>query len=232
MANLLYGKTIKCINCGHAFASMRMRSGSVRMQTMDTDFCPHYLNENPIYYDVNVCPNCGLAFTDSFSPIVPVLREKLNKEYLERIKVPQLCGERTWEDALRSYELAFLSSRILGEKLLIQANLALRIAWMYRYQDKTAEEQRFLEYAVSLYVQMYESQEYDEEVMSDAKLMYIIGELYGRLKQWEKTRIWFSHLFMDKSADPKWRTRGRDRWLEYKGMQNGVGDPDGYESVR
>ncbi len=232
LADLLYDKVIKCINCGQSFKTKRMRVNSVRMQTVDTDFCPHYLKENPIYYDVNVCPHCGLAFTDSFSPIIPVLRENLEKEYLTKIRSPQLCDERSWDDALRSYELAFLSSRILREKLLIQANLALRIAWLYRYQSRKAEEKRFLEYAVTLYVNMYETQDYDEEVMPDAKLMYIIGELFGRLEQWEKTRIWFSHLFMDKAADQKWRTRGRDRWLEYKNHQSNLEDPDGYAGVR
>ena len=229
---LLYDKSVKCINCGQAFQTKRMRSNSVRMEKVDTDFCPHYKNENPIYYDVNVCPHCGLAFTDSFSPIIPAIREKLEKEYLSKIRIPELCGERSWEDALRSYELAFLSSRIVKEKLLIQANLALRIAWLYRYEKRPTDEKRFLEYAVSLYVSMYESQDYDEEVMPDSKLMFIIGELYGRLAEWEKTRIWFSHLFMDKSADQKWRTRGRDRWLEYKSMITNIDDPDGYEGVR
>ena len=232
MSNLLYDKSVKCINCGQTFKTKRMKSNSVRMQKVDSDFCPHYQNENPIFYDVNVCPHCGLAFTDSFSPIFPTAREKLQNDYLSKINIPQLCEDREWPDALRSYELAFLTSRLLNEKLLIQANLALRIAWMYRYQNMKAEEKRFLEIAVATYVKMYETQEYDEEVMPDAKLMYIIGELYGRLQEWEKTRIWFSHLFMDKSADQKWRTRGRDRWLEYKSLQTNMEDPDGYEGVR
>ncbi len=233
MADLLYDKTVKCIYCEQPFKTKHMRMNNARMQKIDSDFCPHYQSENPIFYDVSVCPICGLAFTDGFAPLQPDLRLRLQQQYLAKIKVPDLCGARSWEDALRSYELAFLVSRIVQERLLLQANLALRIAWMYRYKGMAVEETRFLEYAVDYYVKMYEKQEYDTESMPDAKLMYIIGELFGRLKQWEKTRNWFSHLFMDKTADPKWRSRGRDRWLEYKAMIQGeVSDPDGYMGVR
>lgn len=202
---------------------------SVKVAKVDADFCPHYSAENPIYYDVNVCPGCGLAYTDSFSPINPATREYLEHNYLSKIQIPNLCGQRNWQEALRSYELALVASQMLNEKLLIQSNLALRIAWMYRYEHKQAEELRFIRHAVDLYVKMYESQEYDTDVMPDAKLMYIIGELYGRLEAWEKTRAWFSHLFTDPGADQKWRARGRDRWLEFKTMQQDASeDPEGY----
>ena len=229
MTELFYDKSVTCIACGQAFKTKRMRVNSVRIEKVDGDFCPHYTAENPLYYDVNVCPHCKLAFTDNFSPLSLANKERLTQGYLHKIQVHDLCGERTWQDALRSYELALVTSQLVNEKMLMQANLALRIAWLYRYEHRSADEQRFLRIAVDLYVKMYQEQNYDTEVMPDAKLMYIIAELFGRLKEWNKTKVWFSHLFTDQTADAKWRARGRDRWLEFKAMiKDETEDPEGY----
>ncbi|PWI56773.1 hypothetical protein BM613_11865 [Sulfoacidibacillus thermotolerans] len=92
----------------------------------------------------------------------------------------------------------------------------MRIAWFYRYDQKSTEEKRFLSDAVKLYTHLYEAGAMKPDTMSEDQLLYLIGELYLRLEQPSISRQWFSRILTKKVSEEKWRKRARDRWLEYK----------------
>lgn len=68
-----YDKKLICIYCGEPFTSLRIRSRFSIPYQIDSDFCPHYKNKevNPHYYYVNVCTECGFAFSEEFSDKFP-----------------------------------------------------------------------------------------------------------------------------------------------------------------
>lgn len=207
-----------------------MRRSHIRIQARDTDFCSYYAGANPLFYDVNVCPHCGFAFTEAFSNIPDLRKQHVEDQYVKRIEVPQLCGTRVMEDALKSYKLALLSANILGEKKFVLANLCMRLAWLNRYIKNGSEEKRFITHALQLYEQMYETERIDRIPMEEEKIIYLIGELYGRIGNYDKTRKWFSYIFTSQHLDPKWKAIARDRWLEYRGRQKEIKEnPEGFD---
>lgn len=59
----LYRAKMTCPVCATKFESTRVRLGSILVQRIDDDFYQHYHSaNNPLYYEMAVCPRCGFAF--------------------------------------------------------------------------------------------------------------------------------------------------------------------------
>ena len=215
----LYDKTVTCQYCDKTFVTKHVRIGASRLLKQDSDWCPYYEGENPIFYDVFVCPHCGFAFTDSFSKLTPNSRVKIEKEYMEKLdSIPDITGKRSLPEAIRSYKMATVSSFFLN-KAAITGNLFLRLAWLYRYKEDREEERDYLEKALLFYKDAYEKGSARYRVMSDHQLLYLIGDLSIRLgKTSEATKV-FSLLFADSSVPPKIKKRATERWQEFKSSE-------------
>lgn len=216
----LYDKSVTCLYCNHKFKSKQVRSSMAKVIKQDSDYCTYYEGENPIFYDVFVCPSCGFAFTNSFSRITPSRKEKIEKNYLKNLSaVPQLCGERDDFDALRAYKLASLAAYVINEKKSLVGNLFLRIAWMYRYQNDIDNEKEYLEKALRFYLDAYQRGNIHDFVMEEHQLLFLMGDIYIRLgKNNEATKI-FSKLLSDRGVSQKIRTRASEVWNEYRERQ-------------
>lgn len=217
MSDLYYTKKVNCLYCKKEFNTYRVRVNRAKFIKRDPDHCPYYEEENPLLYEVNVCPRCGLSFTDSFSEIKASKLKILKENYIAKIQgVPKLNEQRNIQDALTAYKFALYAATILEENDLIIANLGLRIAWLYRYLKDEQEEKRFLKNVLDLYIEIYETQNLDRLSMDKYMLIYLIGELYGRLGEYEKTVRWFSFIIEDKKATPRILKLTKDRWYDFK----------------
>lgn len=230
LLDTLYDKHVTCLYCNQSFITKRMRISKIKTKKKDSDFCTYFIGENPIFYEFYVCPFCGLAFTDGFSQIKGAAKDFINNEYISKVAVPDLCGIRSLDDALRGYKLTLLCANILNEKKIILANLCTRIAWLYRYIGKLEEELRFLQNAVDIYEEIYQTQSLENMPIEVGKLLYLVGELHSRLGHYETTRQWFSYVLTAKHIDHKWKSFVRNRWYDIK-TSNILhsDDPEGYQ---
>ncbi len=212
----LYDKKITCICCGENFKTKKVRTSRTIVKSKDTDFCVHYEGINPYYYEINVCPYCGYAFTNNFSPLKFTKREEIKNQYLNKIGEMQLCGERSLADAVLCFKLALLCAELNEESNLCLAGLCMRIAWLYRYKGNKKEEDKFLARALSCYQEAYHKESFEKVKMGKDRLFYILGELNGRLGRYLETRNWFSLLFVERNIEPALNILARNQWLEYK----------------
>lgn len=193
----LYESKVICICCETTFTTSRVRPSFKRASRMDSDFCGYYDNGvNPDYYVVRVCPSCGYASTENgFERLSDLQR----KQYYERIgcnwKGLQYGGERTAEQAMETYKLALLTAQVTGASDRIIAGLLHHIAWLYRYEGKEKEEQRFLAFALECYIKVYELEGIS---LNNARLMFLIGELNRRIGERNEAVKWFSRVVSDK----------------------------------
>jgi uncharacterized protein len=235
MEDALYDKTIPCAYCNTSFHTKRVKISRIKAVKRDSDFCTYFAGDNPMYYEYNICPHCGFAFTDSFSPVRGLKRAQLKEQYLDKIVVPDACGLRNLEDAIKGYKLSLLCASIVDEKTFIKANICLRIAWFNRYKGDLTEENRFMQHAAEMYEQIYQTESLDQVPMEEPKLLYLIAELHARLGHYNLTRSWFSYLLMAEQIDAKWKSMARDRWFEIKTRHANaatVDDPEGYDHYR
>lgn len=154
-------------------------------------------DENPEFYVVRVCPFCGFASTENSAPWLNGKQRKAIYENVTSVwKVKDYGGKRTPEDAMYTYKLALLCAQLIDERPRIVAGLLHHIAWLYRYQGDWENEQRFLRHALGEYIRVFELE--GPEAKS-SRLMFLIGELHRRLKEFPEAVRWFSRVINDKS---------------------------------
>jgi uncharacterized protein (DUF2225 family) len=207
----LYSIKVTCHYCEHEFETSRVRPSFKKAIRRDSDFCAYYKNENPDYYVVRVCPQCGFASTEnSTERLNDVQRkqfaEQINSRWIER----DFSGHREWGTALEAYKLGLLVAQTIGEKERIVASLLHHIAWMYRYKGNEEQEQRFLRYCLESYIKVYELEGVGA---NNARLLYLIGELNRRTGDFSQAVKWFSKVINDKNiVDAAMIRASREQW--------------------
>lgn len=217
----IYPKSMKCLYCKHPFKTSRVRSRFVRVASHDTDFKPNYKNveANPLYYNVAVCPSCGFAFTEDFLPyFAPHAEQKIEKIIRANWNERDLTGERTIEDAIETYKLALLSSKLKEEKALPTAGLALRLAWLYRELGDEENEIRFLTASRDAYKEAFTAGDHAGTTMSETRVVYLIAELSWRIGDKDEAIRNFSYIISNQknSTDPKAVDLAKERWQDIR----------------
>lgn len=231
MIEPLYQTEVKCICCEMEFTTSRVRSSFKRIIASDSDFCGYYSDlVNPDFYVVRVCPFCGYASTENGKEALTDVQRseyynKIGKHWVNR----NYSGERTLAQAMESYKLALVTAQTIDEKPRVIAGILHHIAWLYRYEKRKADEQRFLRFALDAYLLTYET---EESSLNNARLMYLIGELHRRLEEYREAVHWFSRIINDKRImDAMMIQKAREQWQLLRAEMLGLEEYEGLDIV-
>jgi len=218
----LFQIKVTCICCEQSFQTSRVRPSLKKAVKTDTDFCSYFKTINPDFYVVRVCPYCGFASTENFTERI---NEKQKADYYAKMgshwNQRDYGGERNADEAMESYKLSLLSAQSIGEKDRVIAALLHHIAWLYRYEGKKEQENRFLQFALDAYVRVYET---ESASFSNARLMYLIGELNKRLGNYHEAVRWFGRVIQDKKiVDAAMIRASREQWQSIREEMTGQG---------
>jgi len=211
----VYNSKTVCPVCSSNIEYTKVRSKTVRLIKQDTDFCPYYEGENPIFYEAVICPECGYgAHITSFNRINRYDKDKIRKEITSKWHKREFTGPRTVDQALEAFKIVLLNlNTIEGLKSEI-AKICMRIAWLYRYKGDQTQEKKFLNYALTNYKKAYSQEDLSKEgKLDEYTCMYIIGELSKRLGLYEESTQWLSRLIMSYS-DPRQKDKIPQRLIE------------------
>jgi uncharacterized protein (DUF2225 family) len=222
MSERLYNKNVVCPICQNKFETAKVRHEWIRVLKRDTDLQEYFKEENPYFYEINVCPGCGFSFSDNFN-------EKLSDAQIDRFKKAvsnqwkkaDYGGERDANEGIEVYKLALLSAQVLGLKNSTIAGILLRICWLNRILGNHAEEKRFMGGAAEFYEKAYEMEDADTgESLRPEIILYLLGELNYRLGKNPEAVKWFSSAISKCNSDPSVKPRTvnmiRDRWMDIK----------------
>jgi uncharacterized protein len=217
----LFDKKCKCTICEHSFTSKKIRSRFVKLSHTDSDFCPTYYppENNPVLYHILVCPNCGYSFSDDFSPYFPPNTKETIQERVSAHWVPQNFSEkRSVEDAIKTYKLSVYCASLKKEKHITIAGMYLRIAWLYRRNLNSEQEQRFMNLALREYIETYSTQDYQGTPVSEIRVLYLIGELYVRTGNLKESSKYFSKVIEQQTRTTEMRIveMAKERWNEIR----------------
>ncbi|TDF98626.1 DUF2225 domain-containing protein [Paenibacillus piri] len=212
MVEPLYHVKVECTYCQFSFETSRVRPSFKKAKHTDTDFCIHYKDVNPDYYVVRVCPFCGYADSENASgKLSPAQRQEFREKVADHWTPKELGNERSWEDAMQAYKLALVCAQIRNEKGRVIAGLLHHIAWLYRYRGEVEQEQRFLQFALDEYTNVFETEAGE---LNNARLMYLMGELNRRLKNYKEAVKWFGRVINDKRImDAAMIRASREQWV-------------------
>lgn len=220
----LYDKEVRCLFCEAPFQTKRIRSRFVRVSQMHSDFYMEYKDPllNPYFYEVDVCPSCGFAASDTFTAHFPPGTKPMIAEQFLEWKVQDFNRERTVEEAIRTMKLGILSATLKKEKHIVIAGLCLRLAWMYRLIEEKGQETRFLEKALTQYKASYEQADYQDTQMTDMRILYLIGELSRRVEDEKDALRYFSRVIdhKKKALEPKLVEMAREQWQVIRNQES------------
>lgn len=220
MSSELYSKKIICPVCSNEFETKKVKTSAIRITKRDEDMCPYYGKQNPIFYQICVCPNCGYAnFESKYNSI-----NRLHKEKLEALqsfwKYRDLGGERDIDIALDTYKLALLNLDRMQISKLDVGKVCLRIAWIYRYKKNEDEEIRFIDYTLNNFETAYTKEKIDEE--EELIVLFMLGELCRRRKRFKDAIKWFDMVVRHRDIKRKRHIelRARDQWQKCREEYN------------
>ncbi len=187
----LYDKKVKCPVCEFEFSTKKVRSSKLRLLKRDEDFLNHYKSENPIKYNIFVCPKCGFSAWESrYEQFKPENKGLILKNITAKWVPRDFGGERSLDDAIEAYKLALLNGMFLKCTNLEQANTCLNIAWLYRLKEEVDEEIRFMTMARDRFMDAYNGESLSGTNMDESKLSYLIGELSRRINDKNQAQVW------------------------------------------
>jgi len=211
MNNGLYNVTTTCPVCSKDIQVTKVKSNACKMLGSDSDFCIYYETVNPIFYDIWVCGYCGYAAQrDKFPDISFKNAKKIREQITPRWNPRDFSGERDIETALEAFKLALYELELLeNSKSSDFARICLRIAWLYRINNKDKEnknkENEFLNFALQHYINAYENERFPIGKFDEVTCTYLIGELYRRVGNPDESLKWFSRII----SSPEGRNNGR-----------------------
>jgi uncharacterized protein len=211
-----YTKQVECLHCRKKFNTTKIRSKFVKLHSQESDFQPIYANDiNPLYYYIMVCEHCGFSYTEDFSKyFAPAIKEQIDAQISSKWVNRSYGEERTVEEAIAAYKLAYLSGTIKKEKSITLAGITLRTAWLYRNLGDVEQEKRFLYISRDLYIESYSQQDYEGTQMSEERVLYMIAELSRRLGDLEESTRYFSRVIEKQktSIEPKVIEMAKEQW--------------------
>lgn len=211
----IYDSHIQCPVCDTNIEYTKIRSKTIRLVKQDSDFCPYYEGENPLFYEAVICPECGYgAHITSFSNINKYDKVRVKEEITKKWTKRSFTGHRDIEKAMEAFKLVLLNLNQMEAQKSELAKICMRIAWLYRYKNEEKYENKFMEYALKNYMDAYSQEDLTVEGKLDQyTCLYIIGELCKRLKRYEESVQWLSRLIMS-NADPQQKNKITPRLIE------------------
>lgn len=226
----LYDRSTDCAICGVTFSSKKIKRSAIAVGRRDEDYCPYYKGDNPIYYGIFVCPSCGFSsFETEFDGVKRLsnrFKETFRKNVTTNWRGQKFGEERSWADALETYKLALITYTSLEYKKSVLAKVCLRVAWLYRYKNKSKKELIFMKYARDYFIDAYENENLASDKENELLTMLLVGELSKRLGDYEQAIMWFDKLLKDKDVKKKRHieVRAREAWGQtseaYKALKN------------
>lgn len=188
--DLIWLKETVCPACGGKFQSENVRQNKLSQVQVDEDFHTHYEPLSPLYYAVVVCPDCFFAERrQNF--------EEIKGKPLQAVKngvgaLRQLSGGfnfrliRTFELALKSFELGALTTQLKGDPSDVIGGMYLRAAWTCREAGDEKLENLYLKKTLEYYEKAYMNEATEFGQLGTCGFQYMLGEIYRRLGNIEK----------------------------------------------
>ncbi|HYE83455.1 MAG TPA: DUF2225 domain-containing protein [Clostridia bacterium] len=214
MNDSLYSKKVTCPICGKQFSSMKAKLNACKVEKKDEDFCTHYVDLNPMYYEIFVCPFCAYSATEnSFGELNEKEIKLLKEAFSGRTVGRSFCIERGLNDAIAACKLAIHTAELRNAKASVLAGLCLKLAWFYRFAGDKQEE-KFLEYALKNYLEAFNVEECPIGNLNEISMMYLLGELSRRLGKLNEAIVWFGKAVAspERGQNPRIEKLAREQW--------------------
>lgn len=207
----IFLKRVTCPVCNNIFKTPTVKINAPRIASKDSDFFIRYLVENPYFYEVWLCPNCGYAalktdFEKTRNFQINLVKENITSKWINR-DYPIPYNENI---AIERYKLALLTALVIQSKSSTKAMLCLKIAWMFRLLSDKINENNFLSQALIAFNDTYTNENIPIYGLDKFSLLFLIGELNRRIGEDQAALRYFSEVITSIGASQKIKEMARD----------------------
>gem|GEM_PF-331347 len=219
---MLYYKKSVCPVCDTKFESPKVLSKYIQTQKIDYDFCHYYKFVNPLFYEMMVCPACGFAFNEEISKLhfkkehLDEIKSRLSAFWLDNV-LKDYSGIRTLEQVIETFLLALITLKGLPVKNSQMGMLYLKLAWLYRYKGDKAQEQKYIEKAISHLLAAFDKENLSSP-KSEINTAYLLGVLNIYMENNREAAKWLDRVLRhpSKSMFPMVLNQTRELWYEVR----------------
>ena len=221
----------KCPICGKMTRVAKTKARLITLGT-DEDMCVHYKDFNPYFYKIWFCEHCGFAAEEKvFLGNMPARhKEKIENFLKDRRMALEFVEDRGKAEAVASFKLGIFYAEMLDASLNRRAGLYLMLAWIYRDAGEKENEVEMLGRAADLYDRSLTTEPYPQNGMSDGLCMYLIGAIYFRMGEIDKSTQYLSRIIGDnniRNNDPKLYEKTRRLWEDVRAAKKDSQEEEG-----
>lgn len=226
--DFIFDKTYNCPVCDTEFKSKMVKTGKVKLHSLDTDLRPKYLQADPLKYDAILCPSCGYAALNRFFKYVTNSQaEQIKKNISARYKhSPETGSIYTYDDAISRHKMALVNSIVKKSKVSERAYTCLKTAWVIRgkteslsadtpnYKEEMAklkkEEMEFIKNAYEGFSEAFMKESFPMCGMDENTIMLLVAELARKTGKLDKSSRWVSRILVSRDANERIKEKARD----------------------
>lgn len=226
--DVIFDKTYNCPVCDSEFKAKTVKSGKVKLQSLNTDLRPIYQNMDPLKYDAIVCPKCGFAALNRFFKYVTSGQAALIKNNISASfrGLKESGNVFTYDDAIARHKLALVNSIVKKAKTSEKAYTCLKTAWVIRgkaeslanvlpdYKQQmdalTKEELEFLSKAYDGFDEAFSKESFPLCGMDEITITLLMAELARRTGKYDESSRWVSRVLISKDANERIKEKARD----------------------
>lgn len=224
----IFDKTYTCPVCDQEFKSKTVKSGKVKLTTLDTDLRPIYQNMDPLKYDAIVCPSCGFAALNRFFKYVSTAQAVLIKNNITAAfrGIKEEGSIFTYDDALARHKLALVNAIVKKSKTSERAYTCLKTAWVIRGKSENLpknlpdyekhmkelgnEEIEFLAKAYVGFEESFSKEDFPMCGMDEATITLLMAELARKTGKLDEAGRWISKVLISRDANERIKAKARD----------------------
>lgn len=227
-ADIIFDKTYTCPVCNTEFKSKAVKTGRVKLQSLDTDLRPKYVQADPLKYDAILCPKCGYAALNRFFKYVTnaqadLIRKNISVKYKPTAEPESVY---TYDDAIARHKMALVNSIIKKAKTSERAYTCLKTAWVIRgkaenfpldtpnYKEEIAklkkEEKEFLSNAYEGFSEAFMKESFPMCGMDENTMTILVAELARKKGNLDEALRWVSRVLVSRDASERIKERARD----------------------
>lgn len=224
----IFDKTYTCPVCDREFKSKSVKSGKVKLSSLDTDLRPIYQNMDPLKYDAIVCPNCGFAALSRFFKYVTSVQAELIKKNISATfrGLKETGSVLSYDDAIARHKLALANSIVKKAKTSERAYTCLKTAWLLRgkaenlpkdtenygkqIKELEAEETAFITYAYEGFEEAFSKETFPMCGMDEITITLMMADLARRIGKYDEAGRWVSRVLISREANERIKSKARD----------------------
>ncbi|KAF2956080.1 DUF2225 domain-containing protein [Marinitoga sp. 38H-ov] len=176
-----------CPLCGKSFFYTKVKYDSIVINKYDDDLKPNFKGPNPQNFSILTCPKCGFTFFSDDINVLKRIKKEKKEELKEYLKIAKLrlgkidnSYEKSSEFIKKQLALASIIYKII-ENPENMAKSLIRLAWIFRDENKEKEELKMIYSAVNYLEEKFKDLTTDEEL-----IMYYFYKGYLNLRLGKK----------------------------------------------